>query len=140
MAWPLLFVFRLEAAVFVFRAVLFFAVRVDVFPFAEAGFPLPIVFFVTLGWVLFFAVCAMARPFSAIIVPISKNPTTAATEILTQLRNIVSLFFLPTYLLYAARPDNRAIVRLTESGQIRFAAIVKKSYTESSSRDRDGKN
>jgi nicotinamidase/pyrazinamidase len=82
----------------------------------------------------------MARPFGAIVVPISKNPTTAATEILTQLRNIVSLFFLSTYLLYAARPDNRAIVRLTESGQIRFAAIVKKPYTESSSRDHGGKN
>lgn len=128
--WLLLFVLRLDAVAF-FRSLLFFAGRVEAFfPFAAACLPLVVDFFVTLEWVVFFVACAIARPFGAIIIPISKHPAAAATELLIQLRNIVSLFFLPTYLLYAARPIYRAILRLTESEQIRLNPIGKKPHTE----------
>jgi hypothetical protein len=100
---PLLFALRREAAVF--REVVFFALRLEVFlSFAEASVPLPDVFFLTVffvvfEWVAFFVVCAITRSFGTTIIPISRHPTTTVIEILAQLCNIVSLFFQPTSLL-----------------------------------------
>ncbi len=75
------------------------------FPFTEVCVPLPdaffltVVFFVVFEWLVFFVVCAITQWFGATIIPISRHPTTTVIEILAQLCNIVSLFFLPTYLL-----------------------------------------
>jgi hypothetical protein len=95
--------------------------RFDVacFPFVDVFFLAAVVFFVVFEWLLFF-VCAVTRLFGTTIVPISKHPTSTVIEILAQLCNIVSLFFPPTYLLYAARACKSAILILTESEQIRF--------------------